>query len=267
MFETELKSADRTAGDTSSKIKQAEPSPALWKILVIDPDHDHRAAVANFLSRYGFMVFEADGGAAARDILDTVVPDIVICDVILPGDDGLSIVRELSVQSDASVIIVSEAASEVDRIVGLEVGADDYIAKPVSPRELLARVRAVRRRTPRQANRTDVSESCYTFAGCRLDIERRVLRDPRGLRVSLSDGEFSLLQIFVERPQRVLTRDQLLDLARGPDTDAYDRSIDTQISRLRRKLRDLSRDDLIRTVRNEGYMFVPKVEMIGNKPT
>ena len=112
-----------------------------------------------------------------------------------------------------------------------------------------------------------MSESCYMFAGCRLDVERRVLRDSRGLKVRLSDGEFSLLQIFVERPQRVLTRDQLLDLARGPDADAYDRSIDTQISRLRRRLRDISRDDLIRTVRNEGYMFVPKVDMISNKST
>jgi two-component system OmpR family response regulator len=170
------------------------------------------------------------------------------------------------VQSDASVIIVSEMASEIDRIVGLEVGADDYLAKPVSPRELLARVRAVRRRAPRHDGHADMSESCFTFAGCRIDTERRVLRDPRGLKVNLSDGEFSLLQIFVERPQRVLTRDQLLDLARGPDSEAYDRSIDTQISRLRRKLREISRDDLIRTIRNEGYMFVPKVDTTGNRP-
>jgi two-component system OmpR family response regulator len=149
---------------------------------------------------------------------------------------------------------------EVDRVLGLELGADDYLPKPCNPRELLARVRAVlRRRGEPHKGETDLGAQCE-FAGWRLDLVRRELRSPDGVVVNLSGGEFSLLRAFVERPQRVLTRDQLLDLARGPDSDAYDRAIDVQISRLRRKLDDGgSGAELIRTVRNEGYMFMAKV--------
>ena len=154
--------------------------------------------------------------------------------------------------------MVSALGGETDRIIGLEVGADDYLAKPVSPRELLARIRAVlRRQQPSDAPQE--AGSIFAFDGWTFDVVRRVLRDPGNVIISLSEGEFSLLRVLVERPQRVLTRDQLLEYARGPDSDAFDRAIDTQISRLRRKLASRSEAELIRTVRSEGYMFLPKV--------
>jgi two-component system OmpR family response regulator len=154
--------------------------------------------------------------------------------------------------------MISALGSETDRIIGLEVGADDYLPKPVSPRELLARIRAVLRRQ-QGADKEQSSGGVYTFEGWELDIVRRILRDPSNILISLSEGEFSLLRAFAERPQRVLTRDQLLEYARGPDSDSFDRAIDTQISRLRRKLSSRGGSELIRTIRSEGYMFLPRV--------
>jgi two-component system OmpR family response regulator len=155
--------------------------------------------------------------------------------------------------------MLSAMGEETDRIVGLELGADDYLPKPCNPRELLARVRAVlRRRQEPRGPEEHIAAACE-FAGWRLDLVRRELRSPQGVIVNLSSGEFSLLRAFVERPQRVLTRDQLLDMARGPDTEAYDRAIDVQISRLRKKLDDGAGVEIIRTIRSEGYMFSPKV--------
>jgi two-component system OmpR family response regulator len=155
--------------------------------------------------------------------------------------------------------------SDIDRIIGLEVGADDYLAKPCNPRELLARVRAVLRRLQQgglsesEAGETSTTGECYEFAGWRLDAQRRDLRDPTGIFINLSDGEFALLRRFVEHPQRVLSRDQLLELAHGHNSEVFDRAIDSQISRLRRKLNERVAAELIRTVRNEGYMLLPKV--------
>lgn len=247
-------------GSVSDRLKPAEP-PFATKILVIDPDGDFRADLSKFLGLHGFAVFEADTGPAARALLASLSPDMVILDVLVPGEDGLSIARDLSVRSNLSVILLSNLASEMDRIIGLEAGADDYLAKPVSLRELLARIRAVRRRGVRSDRPADKATLRYRFAGWCLDVDRRELRDPGQTRVNLSEGEFAVLRTLVERSQRVLTRDQLLEFARGPDSDAYDRAIDTQISRLRRKLGSRSRDDLIRTIRSEGYMFMPKVEI------
>jgi two-component system OmpR family response regulator len=180
----------------------------------------------------------------------------------MPGEDGLSICRRLTAQPGGPAIIMLSAMGEdTDRIVGLELGADDYLPKPCNPRELLARIRAVlrRRAEPQPSLEDGLSATCH-FAGWKLDLVRRELRSPEGVVVNLSSGEFSLLRAFVERPQRILTRDQLLDMARGRDSDAYDRAIDVQISRLRRKLDDGSNGgELIRTIRSEGYMFVPKV--------
>ena len=193
-----------------------------------------------------------------QPILEREFVDVVILDVMMPGEDGLAIARSLSQRRSLAIIMVSALGSETDRIIGLEVGADDYLAKPVSPRELLARIRAVRRRQ----NNSDVeieTGQAYQFDGWRFDVLRRILRDPQGVITSLSEGEFSLLRVFVERPQRVLSRDQLLEYARGPDSDAFDRAIDTQVSRLRRKLSTRTETELVRTVRNEGYMFLPKV--------
>jgi len=150
---------------------------------------------------------------------------------------------------------------DTDRIVGLEVGADDYVSKPCNPRELLARVRAVLRRTEQRAADAPATAGCE-FSGWKLDLVKRELRSPQGVVVHLSSGEFGLLRAFVEHPQRVLTRDQLLELARGPASEAFDRAIDVQISRLRRKLDDGGGQDLIRTVRNEGYMFTAKVKRL-----
>jgi two-component system OmpR family response regulator len=155
--------------------------------------------------------------------------------------------------------MLSAMGEETDRIVGLELGADDYLPKPCNPRELLARIRAVLRRRQEPRGGDDAMGAACEFAGWRLDLVRRELRSPQSVVVNLSSGEFSLLRAFVERPQRVLTRDQLLDLARGRDSDAYDRAIDVQISRLRRKLDDGGGSELIRTIRSEGYMFTAKV--------
>jgi two-component system OmpR family response regulator len=185
--------------------------------------------------------------------------DLMVLDVMLPGEDGLSICRRMAGGGPA-IIMLSAMGEDTDRIVGLEIGADDYLAKPCNPRELLARIRAVLRRRQEPRPSEERRGGILEFAGWRLDLVRRELRSPDSVVINLSSGEFSLLRALVERPQRVLTRDQLLDFARGPDTEAYDRAIDVQISRLRKKLDDGNGgQELIRTIRNEGYMFRAKV--------
>lgn len=251
-----------TGGETLHGYAPAVPT--ITRVLIVDPDAGQRAEMARFLEQFGFLVMEAPGGAVALEILASQGADVVIMDVLMPGEDGLSLARALSLRPELAIIIVSGLGSEIDRIVGLEAGADDYLAKPVSLRELLARMRAVRRRIRAhdvaQAPREE-SGATYAFDGWLLDPERRSLADPRGAPVDLSDGEYALLLAFLERPQRVLSRDQLLEFARGPNSEAYDRAIDTQVSRLRRKLRTRAGGELVRTVRNEGYMFLPKVTL------
>jgi two-component system OmpR family response regulator len=231
------------------------------RIVVIDDDPDIRELVSEFLIRHGFDVEAAADSHGLNRALAAAPTDLVILDVMLPGEDGLQICRRLAGTGGPAVIMLSAMGEETDRIVGLELGADDYLPKPCNPRELLARVRAVlRRRGEPRPQEGELGAQCE-FAGWRLDLVRRELKSPDGVVVNLSGGEFSLLRALVDRPERVLTRDQLLDLARGPDSDAYDRAIDVQISRLRKKLGDGSGGgaDLIRTVRNEGYMFMAKV--------
>lgn len=231
------------------------------RILIVDDDPGIRSVVGDFLERHGYEVETAEDGVAMDRALTGNKFDLIVLDLMMPGEDGLSLARRLAGPGAPAIVMMSAAGEETDRIVGLEVGADDYISKPSNPRELLARIRAVLRRRfePREA--TEVSGVIAEFAGWRLDLVKRELRSPDGVLINLSDGEFSLLRVFVERPQRVLTRDQLLDLARGRESDAYDRAIDVQISRLRRKLEGASTqtEELIRTIRNEGYMFTPKV--------
>lgn len=230
------------------------------RILIVDDDPGIRDVVSEFLTRHGYQVQTAPDARGMEQELARGPVDLIVLDVMMPGEDGLAICRRLSAQPGGPAIIMLSAMGEdTDRIVGLELGADDYLPKPCNPRELLARVRAVlrRRHEPRGAAESGMGAACE-FAGWRLDLVRRDLRSPQGVVVNLSSGEFSLLRAFVERPQRVLTRDQLLDYARGRDTEAFDRAIDVQISRLRRKLDDSS-GELIRTIRSEGYMFTPKV--------
>jgi two-component system OmpR family response regulator len=233
--------------------------PPAARILMVDDDPGIRDVVSDFLGKHGYAV-ETAGDAREMDAAMARGPiDLVVLDVMLPGEDGLAICRRLSGSDGPPIIMLSAMGEDTDRIVGLELGADDYLPKPCNPRELLARVRAVLRRAELRGAGGSGGAACE-FAGWRLDLMRRELRSPDGVVVNLSSGEFSLLRAFVERPQRVLTRDQLLDFARGPDSDAFDRAIDVQISRLRRKLDDgAAGQDLIRTVRNEGYMFSAKV--------
>ncbi|RAK50973.1 response regulator [Phenylobacterium deserti] len=232
------------------------------RILMVDDDPGIRDVVSDFLGKHGYRVETAADAQEMQAALQRGSADLVILDVMLPGEDGLAICRRLSTaEGGPPIIMLSAMGEDTDRIVGLELGADDYLAKPCNPRELLARVRAVLRRAEQRPASDAIAAGCE-FAGWRLDLVRRELRSPQGVVVNLSSGEFSLLRAFVERPQRVLTRDQLLEYARGPDSDAFDRAIDVQISRLRRKLDDGGGGDLIRTIRNEGYMFSAKVKRL-----
>ena len=234
------------------------------RLLIVDDDPGIRELTAAFLSTHGYLVDTAADGAAMRAALARESYALVVLDVMMPGEDGLSILRSLDRATSPAVIILSVIGEEVDRIVGLEMGADDYIAKPANPRELLARIRSVLRRDPgRTPLRAVPPRSFQHFAGWRLDPAGRQLFDPDDILINLSDGEFRLLMTLVDHPRRVLTRDFILDHARGANADHFDRAIDVQISRLRRKLARADGrggDDLIRTVRNEGYMFAVDVE-------
>ena len=231
------------------------------RILMVDDDPGIRDVVSDFLGRHGYKVETAADAVEMERALERGPVDLIVLDIMMPGEDGLAVCRRLTTsESSPPIIMLSAMGEDTDRIVGLELGADDYLAKPCNPRELLARVRAVLRRSDQRSTGGALGAGCE-FAGWRLDLVRRELRSPAGVVVNLSSGEFSLLRAFVERPQRVLTRDQLLEFARGPDSDAFDRAIDVQISRLRRKLDDGGGGhDLIRTIRNEGYMFTAKVK-------
>ena len=229
-------------------------------ILVIDDDPNIRELVVEYLGNNELRVSAGASGRELFELVDREAIDLVLLDLKLPGEDGMQLARALRERAAVPIIFLTGRNEEADRVMGLELGADDYVTKPFSPRELLARVRAVLRRAEQRSGAGGVGAGCE-FAGWRLDLVRRELRSPQGVVVNLSSGEFSLLRAFVERPQRVLTRDQLLEYARGPQSDAFDRAIDVQISRLRRKLDDGGgAHELIRTIRNEGYMFTAKVK-------
>jgi two-component system OmpR family response regulator len=226
------------------------------RIIVVDDDAGIRDVIKNYLGEHGYRV-DAAGNAKELDKLLLDAPaDLVVLDVMMPGEDGLTVCRRLAAEPGPGIIILSALGEDADRIVGLELGADDYLPKPCNPRELLARVRAVLRRRRESNGRMGRGMNC-AFAGWRLDMVRRELHSPQDVIVALTSGEFMLLRALMERPQRILTRDELLDVARGPDAESFDRAIDVQISRLRRKLEDGAdgHGSLIRTVRNEGYMF------------
>ncbi len=237
------------------------PQPETTELLLVDDDGEIRRLVSKFLRSHGFRVLTAGNGVEMWEALRHGAPQLVVLDIMLPGSDGLELCRDLRRTSSLPVIMLTAKGDDVDRIVGLEVGADDYLAKPFNPRELLARIKAVLRRTRASADaptaQSGRSGRNIGFAGWRLDTLRRELFDPRGVVVDLSTGEYDLLLAFLEAPQRVLSRDYLLDAARNRVSDSFDRAIDVQISRLRRKLENAG--EVIKTVRGAGYMFLPEV--------
>jgi two-component system OmpR family response regulator len=232
------------------------------QLLLVDDDEDILSLLTNFFRKHGHVVYVATDGEGMFAALEKHTIDLIILDVMLQHEDGFSLCRRLRATSTLPVIMLTAVADQTDRVVGLELGADDYLTKPFDQRELLARVKAVLRRSAATAAapKPDQARPLLCFAGWRLDIVRRELRSADDALVLLSGGEFDLLLAFVEHPRRVLTREQLIDLARGSTHVAYDRSIDVQVSRLRYKLeQDPKNPSLIRTIRNAGYMFLPEV--------
>ena len=228
-------------------------------VLVVDDDADLRQHISQYLTEHGFVVHAAaDGTGMARELAARPI-DLVVLDVMMPGEDGLSICRRLSDEGGPPVIMLSAMGEEIDRVLGLELGADDYLPKPCSPRELLARVRAVIRRRQDSQTGNEKKGRAYHFLGFTFDTVRRQLRAPNGVGILLTAGEYSLLSAFLEHPQQVLSRDRLLDLARGGEADVFDRAVDVQISRLRRKLHACCEEEIIRTHRGSGYLFDAKV--------
>lgn len=244
-----MDTAQQAASETSS-------------VLVVDDEPDVRDTLRDYLQAHGFEVSEADCGESARAVLASATPDVVLLDVGLPGEDGLSLARYLREHYDLAIIMVTGAGEVVDRIVGLEVGADDYIAKPFDLRELLARVKSVLRRYRADGGRTGGEREpaegsrLIKVGDCELDVDARQLHGPDGEPIPLTAMEFDLLHVLAERPNRVLSRDHLLNLTCNRDWDPYDRSIDIRIARLRRKIEpDPDNPTIIKTVRGHGYVF------------
>lgn len=242
---------------TTNEKEHPAPSEGT-SILVVDDDGQILQLVSRFLRTNGFRVHAARNGAEMAEYLAHTPVDLIVLDLMLPGKSGLDLCRELRRTSSLPVIMLTAKGDEVDRIIGLEVGADDYLPKPFNPRELLARINAVLRRVQTQERAPlERRGRAFLFAGWRLDTLKRELTDPNGIVVDLSTGEHDLLLAFLEAPQRVLSREFLLDAARNRVSDAFDRSIDVQVSRLRRKLD--SAGDLIKTVRGAGYLLAADV--------
>ena len=230
-------------------------------VVLVEDDEDIRRLVRDLLVREGFSVGVADSAAALDQVLARKRPDLVILDLMLPGEDGLSICRRLRSHGGVPILMLTAKSDPVDRVVGLEMGADDYVTKPFDPRELLARVRALLRRS-RSHGEPEPSRR-FAFDGLVIDLDARRLQTEAGKPVALTSAEFDLLACFVVRPRRVLSRDQLLDWTRGRDADPFDRTIDMTISRLRKKVETAAPGlNLITTVRNNGYLFVPAVRQL-----
>ncbi|MFK4003237.1 response regulator [Qipengyuania sp. NPDC077563] len=231
-------------------------------ILLVDDESSLREPLAEYLIGQGFAVIEADSAAAARSRMQTEAPDLVLLDIMMPGEDGLSLCRHLVEARNLPVILLTAKGEAMDRIIGLEIGADDYVAKPFEPRELVARIRSVLRRAERSPN-APAEELAYRFEGWTLDPLKRRLIDPEGTLVPISTAEFRMLQAFCDRPRRVLDRDQLLDIVQGREAHLFDRAVDNQVSRLRRKIEADSRHPhFIQTVRGGGYRFGAEVERV-----
>jgi two-component system OmpR family response regulator len=243
----------------SSSIQSA--MPATPHVAVVDDHKDIRELVGRYLGEHGFRVSVAESAASFRHVLERSALDLVVLDIMMPGEDGLSLCRQLRATTALPIIMLTAVAEDTDRIIGLEMGADDYLTKPFNPRELLARIKAVLRRAhslPLQ--RADLRASTVRFEDRVFDVGRREVIGPDGVAVPLSTAECRLLTVFIEHPGMVLTRDQLLDLTSGRSADVWDRSIDNQVSRLRRKIEtDPRKPTLIKTHWGGGYRFTADV--------
>jgi DNA-binding response OmpR family regulator len=227
------------------------------RILVVDDDPGMRSLLEAYLGDSGFAVLTAGDGTEMWQVLESGMPDAIVLDLMMPGEDGLSLARRLRGQSNVPILMLSARGEEVDRVVGLEMGADDYLAKPFSPRELLARLRALLRRSQAQAE-PEPQAALPAFGPYQLDVASHRLTCG-GAEVKLSTAEFALLRILVEHPLRVLSRDALIDMLKGYERDPFDRSVDTRVTRLRRKIEPNPGEPVyIRTVRGEGYLFNPR---------
>ena len=235
-----------------------EPAPTT--LLLVDDEPTLREPLAEYLTRQGFVVQEAESAAAARTKLAQATPDLVLLDIMMPGEDGLSLCRHLVESRRLPTILLTAKGEAMDRIIGLEIGADDYVTKPFEPRELVARIRSVLRRAERPAVPATDDELLYEFEGWQLDPLKHRLTDPDSALVPLSTAEFRMLRAFCDHPRQVLDRDRLLDMVQGREAHLFDRAVDNQISRLRRKIEADSRDPrFIQTVRGGGYRFATDV--------
>ncbi len=230
-------------------------------LLLVDDERSIREPLATYLTKQGFRVTQASDAEGARARLTAYAIDLVVLDIMMPGEDGLSLTRHIRETSETPVILLSARSEETDRIVGLEMGADDYVVKPFSPRELAARVKVILRRAAAGGTRQHAPDTgSFAFAGWVLKSGERALVDRDGVSLALSTGEYNLLHALVTRPRQVLTRDQLLDLTQGREAAAFDRAIDNQVSRLRRKIEiDPKNPDLIKTVWGGGYTLAAEV--------
>lgn len=233
-------------------------------ILLVDDEASLRVPLAEYLEKQGFAVHQAEDTSRARSLLNAADFDIILSDIMMPGEDGLSFCRHVRQKTDIPVIFISAKTEETERIIGLELGADDYITKPFSPRELVARIRVVLRRVGNQySHDRQNGKAVYQFAGWTLRTDQRNLLDDEGIVVSLSSGEYHLLLALVMRAGQVLNRDQLLDITQGREAHAFDRAVDNQISRLRRKIEaDPKAPSIIKTVWGGGYVFAAGVEQL-----
>jgi two-component system, OmpR family, response regulator len=234
-------------------------------IIIVDDEAPAREMVGEYLKMHGFTVTLCDGGKSLRGAIESAVPDLVVLDLNMPEEDGLSIIRDLKSRINVPVIMLTATASPIDRVVGLELGADDYVAKPCELRELMARIRSVLRRsspakgaTPESAGAKAAKERLVRFGTKWLDLEAQALRDDEGNEHPLTASEFGLLKVFAANPKRVLSRERLLELANARDSEAFDRAVDLRIMRIRRKIEpDPSKPAVIRTIRGGGYLFSP----------
>jgi two-component system, OmpR family, response regulator len=232
-------------------------------LLLVDDEASIRDPLSKYLERNGFRVSDAADAATARSALVSYDIDLVLLDIMMPGEDGLSLCRQIAANNGPPVILLTAKSEETDRIVGLEIGADDYVVKPFSPRELVARVKVVLRRISSGGQRTDRLGENYSFAGWTLNTAEQSLHDPDGVLVPLSSGEHRMLEALVTRAGQVLTRDQLLDLTRGREGGPFDRAIDNQVSRLRRKIETDPKDPQhIKTIWGGGYRFSTEVKRL-----